>query len=208
MMGRVILVGNSVELLQHEYGSYIDSFDTIVRFGKGIPTDENFEQIGKKTDIWITGFLRQRHYHRFENAKILFNRCRIHMNTEPSTPKFTQPHEVMFTDKEILEIFDLVGATNDKALGDRPSAGFLGILYFLNKCEYESIEIIGFDFFSKKLPFSTGADYPASWHLPVNSKDRSPHNPNEKQIVKELADRGKIKWKVLSDLKEEFLDFS
>ena len=62
-MGRVILVGNSVELLQHEYGSYIDSFDTIVRFGKGIPTDENFEQIGKKTDIWITGFLRQRQYY-------------------------------------------------------------------------------------------------------------------------------------------------
>ena len=135
MMGRVILVGNSVELLQHEYGSYIDSFDTIVRFGKGIPTDENFEQIGKKTDVWITGFLRQKHYTRFKNVKILFNRCRIHMNIEPKSPMLLPEYEVMFTDKEILEIFDLVGATNDKALGNRPSAGFLGILYFLNKCE-------------------------------------------------------------------------
>ena len=107
MMGRVILVGNSVELLQHEYGSYIDSFDTIVRFGKGIPTDENFEQIGKKTNIWITGFLRQRHYHKFENVKILFNRCRIHMDTEPSTPKFTQPHEVMFTEDDARSTVEL-----------------------------------------------------------------------------------------------------
>lgn len=48
MLGRVILVGNSVEMLQYENGQYIDSFDTIVRFGKGIPTNENFVSIGKK----------------------------------------------------------------------------------------------------------------------------------------------------------------
>ena len=210
MMGRVILVGNSVELLQHEYGSYIDSFDTIVRFGKGIPTNENFVSIGKKTDVWITGFLRQKYWKHFKDAKVLFNRCRIHMDKGPITDTIEElEYTNMFSDEEILEIFDLVGAINSKANGgNRPSAGFLGIMYFLNKCEYESLEIIGFDFFAKKLPFRTGADYPASWHLPINTISRSPHNPNERQIIKELSDRGSLNWKILSNLEEEYLDFS
>jgi len=209
MLGRVILVGNSVEMLQYENGQYIDSFDTIVRFGKGIPTNENFVSIGKKTDMWVTGFLRQQYYKKFKNVKVLFNRCRIHMDIPPNTkilPGFD--YTDMFTDEEILEIFDLIGTINKVPDGGRPSAGFLAIMYILNKCEFESLEIIGFDFFAKKLPFSTGEDYPASWHMPVNSMKKTPHNPSETKIVRELANRGRLKWNILSDLKEQFLDLS
>ena len=52
------LVGNSVEMLQHNLADYIESFDTVVRFGNGIPTSENWDSVGKRTDMWITGFLR------------------------------------------------------------------------------------------------------------------------------------------------------
>ena len=42
---RIILVGNSVEILQHQLADYIESFDTVVRFGNGIPdeTCQNYE---------------------------------------------------------------------------------------------------------------------------------------------------------------------
>ena len=54
---RLILVGNSVEILQYQYGDYIESFDTVVRFGRGMPYDYP-SSLGSRTDIWVTGFLR------------------------------------------------------------------------------------------------------------------------------------------------------
>ena len=44
----VVLVGNSVEILQYDFGNYIESFDTVVRFGKGIPEDKLHEHIGSR----------------------------------------------------------------------------------------------------------------------------------------------------------------
>ena len=46
----LILVGNSVEILQYEYGDYIESFDTVVRFGRGAPYDYT-SSLGSRTDI-------------------------------------------------------------------------------------------------------------------------------------------------------------
>jgi hypothetical protein len=42
----VILVGNSVEILQYNNGELIDSYDTVVRFGKGFPTPPIEHAIG------------------------------------------------------------------------------------------------------------------------------------------------------------------
>ena len=58
----IILVGNSVEILQHQLADYIESFDTVVRFGNGIPDATNWDSIGKRTDIWVTGYLRSVSY--------------------------------------------------------------------------------------------------------------------------------------------------
>jgi hypothetical protein len=68
--------------------------------------------------------------------------------------------------------------------------------------------LIGFDFFSKKLPFKTGADNPSSWHMPVNTQKRGVHSDKEKDLVLEMRDRGLIEWKILSDLEEEILKFT
>ena len=206
--GNVILVGNSVELLQYEFGEYIDSFDTVVRFGRGIPTEENSHAIGKKTDMWITGFLRMGSYINFPGVEILFNRCRIHLDMLPKKVIPFDNYTDMFSDDELMKIFDKMGAKVGKAEGQRPSAGFLGILYFLQKCEYKSLTPIGFDFFAKKLPINTGMDYPSSWHMPINSISKTPHNAKEKQIVSKWQREGKLHWKILSDLNEELLKFS
>ena len=204
----LILVGNSVELLQHNYGSWIDSFDTVVRFGRGVPDSSNKQAIGQYTDIWVTGWLRMKNHIFFEKSLKLFNRCRIHLDKKPKEPDIPFEHIVMFSDEELKEIFSYVGAENNKTDGSRPSAGFLGILFFLKKCNCQSITLIGFDFFSKRLPIQTGEDYPASWHMPINSIKANPHNRNEKVIVQEWASQGLLKWEVISDLKDEFLELT
>ena len=55
---RILLVGNSVEILQYNLKDKIESYDTIVRFGQGIPNEDNKDKIGSRTDIWVTGYLR------------------------------------------------------------------------------------------------------------------------------------------------------
>ena len=132
----IVLVGNSVEILQHDLADYIESFDTVVRFGNGIPTNDNWDSIGKRTDIWVTGFLRykKRRYYP-KNIPVLFNRSRIHLDKQPNHYPDFEVIE-MFSDKEMINIFDLVGAKNGETNGQRPSAGFITIQYFLQKINF------------------------------------------------------------------------
>jgi len=207
----LILVGNSVEILQYDFGDYIDSFDTVVRFGNGIPEDEMVQHLGKRMDIWITGWLRMVHWEKAKHAYPLFNRCRIHLDKYPhhkGPPPFGHKHD-MWSDADLRGIFKKIGAKNGTVGGGRPSAGFLGILYFLKKCKCKSITLIGFDFFSKKLPIKTGKDYPSSWHMPIAGTEKNPHNAKkEKEIVQRWEKEGRLNWKILSDLNEEMLKFT
>lgn len=50
---KVIIIGNSPEILDYEYGSYIDSFDTVIRINH-CPTAGYEKNIGSRTDIWAT----------------------------------------------------------------------------------------------------------------------------------------------------------
>jgi len=204
---RLILVGNSVEILQYQYGDYIESFDTIVRFGRGAPYDYK-TSLGSRTDIWVTGYLRVNARHFFD-CVTLFNRSRIHMNVAPST-KLPKDFEYidMFSDEEIIDIHKKMGVIPNNPVGWRPSQGFMAILFFLLKCECKSITLIGFDFFSKKLPFKTGQDNPSSWHMPVNTQKGGVHSNNEKELVLDMRNQGLIEWKILSDLEEEILKFT
>lgn len=201
---RLILVGNSVEILQYQYGDYIESFDTVVRFGRGMPYDYK-SSLGKRTDIWVTGFLRV-NCRKFFNCVNLLNRSRIHMN-KPPKEKIPEDFEYidMFSDEEIIDIHKTLGVIPNEPVGWRPSQGFVAILFFLRKCNCKSITLIGFDFFSKKLPFKTGQNNPTSWHMPVSSQKIEIHSKKEKELVLEMRDRGLLEWKILSDLKEEIL---
>lgn len=209
---RIILVGNSVEILQHEKGDLIDSYDTVVRFGRGAPVPEFYKAIGSRTDIWVTGFLRASSFRSFpEDVFILFNRGRVHMNLPPHTKIPVQVKRKaypMFSDKEIIEINKILGTVDGVPCGDRPSAGLIAILFFLRKCNYKSLTLIGFDFFQKTLPFMTGEDKPSSWHMPVNTQKKNIHSPKEKDIVLEMRDKGLLEWIILSDLNKEDLKFT
>ena len=199
----LILVGNSVEILQYEYGDYIESFDTVVRFGRGAPYDYT-SSLGSRTDIWVTGFLRV-NARKFFDCLTLFNRSRIHMN-KPSTTILPKDFKYMdmFSDEEIIDIHNKLGVVPNKPVGWRPSQGFMAILFFLLKCECKSITLIG----SKKLPFKTGEDNPSSWHMPVNTQKVNIHSKKEKELVIDMKNQGLIEWKILSDLENEILKFT
>ena len=56
---RVVLVGNSVEMMNYEYGDFIDSFDVVIHHGAAIAkTQAQYKNLGSRTDIWITGTFR------------------------------------------------------------------------------------------------------------------------------------------------------
>ena len=201
----VVLVGNSVEILNHEKGEHIDSFDVVIRMGKGYPRPSHNKMIGKRIDLWASGFLRaEQHQHRIEVPKLL-NRTRIDLN---------KPREVegewltMFSDEELFEIYDEFGYVNNETLG-RPSNGFIVLLWLIKKAwVWKSLTLIGFDFFAKSAPFKVGEMHPNSWHLPRNTVSEVPHNvPAEKEYALEMSRNGIIKWEILSDLKPEILEY-
>ena len=222
---RVVFVGNSVEIMNHKLADKINSYDIVVRFGRAIEANKlQEESIGTKVDIWVTGQFRAPCYNRlrkefkvgrFRNVEILVNRCRGNFMLkdwvfEDHLPK-DMPHTQMFSDQEITDImksFDKDILNPDHL---RPSAGFLTILWFVNKVKtYKSLDLIGFDFFAKSVAHRaqdkkgvTSAADPHSWHMPVYMMPIGAHDSMlEQQYVSFLERRGLLKWHILSDLSE------
>lgn len=200
----VIIVGNSVELMNHNYGKVIDSYDVVVRLGKGFRTEEYIESLGTKTDVWCTGFLRANyHDHRLlKNAQILLNRNRMHLDS---------PREYDFGDKNIIELFsdeELVAIHKEYNYPKdrRISNGPIALMYFTRKEKsWKSLSIIGMDCFSKSLSFKVGRAKPYSWHMPVNNADYHPHDGEvERQIIlEETKNLKNFSWIVLSDFSKK-----
>ena len=210
----LILVGNSVEILHYQHGKFIDSHDVVMRMGRGLPNPNSLEDhsksIGTKTDVWITGFLRANMSQQNRVRKIpikLLNRTRMHMTT-PRELEYDMDHTEMFSDKEILEIYEEFGYKDDSKEG-RPSNGFITLLWLIKKAwVWKSLTLIGFDFFAKYYPIDVGSSKPQSWHLPNNTAKKTPHKGLiEREYALDLKRNGVINWIILSDLKEEVLEF-
>ena len=242
---RILFVGNSAESIRYGLANFINKFDIVVRFGRAIEfiaekyDNTKFQKrLGNKIDIWVTGQFRSHVYTklnkqftegRFKDIKILLNRCRgnFHMTDyiiEDHVPQ-TMPYTQMYNDQEIVDIMGRFGIDitfTEKNLAKRalrPSAGFLTILWFIDKVKtYKSIDLIGFDFFHK----STNKDGrkkdnkgrisacdPHSWHLPIYTTKNKAHDMQlEKEYISMLERKGKLKWHVLSDLEEERVKYT
>ena len=220
---RVVFVGNSVEIMNYKLADLINSYDVVVRFGRAMQANKlQEESIGTKVDIWVTGQFRAPIYRenkkefthgKFKDVKILINRCRGNLQLknwkfEEHLPKGMQ-YTQMYTDKEII---DIMKSFNKDILGCkdlRPSAGFLTILWFVDRVKtYKSLDLIGFDFFAKSVTQrardkkgTVSACDPHSWHLPVYMVPVGAHDSDlEQQYISVLERKGLLNWKVLSDL--------
>ena len=221
---RIIFVSNSVEIMNHKLAKFIDKYDIVVRFGRAIEaTPLQEESLGTKCDIWITGQFRAPSYNnvkeefisgKFKNTKVLINRCRGNLKLkdwilENRLPKDFPEYTQMYSDNELVRIMkefdkDLLGV-NDY----RPSAGFISLIWFINKIKtYKSIDLIGFDFFAKSINRRAKDKRgklsncnPHSWHMPVYVLNRPAHDSEmEQHYVSSLQRRGLVNWHLLSNL--------
>ena len=228
---RVVFIGNSVEIMNYKLADKINSYDIVVRFGRAMQVNKlQEESIGTKVDIWVTGQFRAPLYRemnyeftkgKYKDVKILINRCRGNFGLKdwvfedhlPKGMKYTQ----MYTDQEIIDVMESFGKEMKFKNDLRPSAGFLTILWFVNKVKtYKSLDLIGFDFFAKSVSQrginkkgDLSACDPHSWHLPVYMVPTGAHDKDmEQQYISFLERRGLIKWHLLSDLRCERVKYT
>jgi len=220
---KIVFVGNSVEIMKHKLADKINSYDIVVRFGRALGANKlQEESLGTKVDIWVTGQFRAPMWKKykkefksgkFKDTTILVNRCRGNFglknwNFEDRLPK-GMPYTQMYTDEEIISLMRGFGKDLSGNLELRPSAGFLTILWFIEKIKtYKSLDLIGFDFFAKtvkdravdKKGRESNCD-PHSWHLPIYVMAESAHDMDlEQQYISHLERKGLLNWHVLSDL--------
>lgn len=214
----VILVGNSVEIMNFAYADYIDSFDVVVRFGKALVADETQQKsVGKKLDIWATGSFRagllkkQKYINLIEenNSTILFNRARMNFEKRLVMEPYIDQHGYnMFEDSELSEIYSRYGLTTDSSTA-RLSIGTITTMFMCEKVKnYKSLTLLGFDLFKKSTNIRRpgSAQDPTSWHLPIIGVNDVVHNHDlEKTIIKDYERSGMLKWKLISDLKHKVI---
>lgn len=209
---RVLLVGNAASLFNHEYGELIDSYDVVVRFGKGIPTEDNKKHIGSKTDVWFFGSLRAS-MHDFWRGKArfkIFNYTQIGLY-DPKATTLTFPACMATNRFQIYRDYFILGDsdTHKKLISEvystpkpsewrkapRISQGTLCYLYFDKVIGTQSnLDFVGFDFFESTLNFElNGKDKKIySWHVPIpmDNHENNPHGADaEKEyILKRVAE--------------------
>lgn len=144
---RVILVGNSSDLLKSKFGYLIDSYDIVIRIGGGTPTPDRRGSLGGRTNIWCFGIMRCDNYKFFRDSDYFFfvyGKCQ-------TPPKSRIPLE--YRDK-LIEINspEQYQAHKEKSGIQRPSTGNIMIDFMVNSIKtYRKLSLIGFDFFSCKV---------------------------------------------------------
>lgn len=211
----VLLVGNSVELMNYEYASLIDSYDVVVRFGKAIAADQKERQaIGNKLDVWVTGdfrgrmILKEPYTSILKNIPILYVRSRIHLDKPHTKLKQLQHSLDMYSDKEIADIYNKYNINSGNPDARRFSAGLWAIKFFCEKVQTQkTLTIIGFDFFAKSTTERRGGNAdPCSWHRPIAVGFQETHwHEQELAIVDEFKNKQLLNWIILSDLSPEVI---
>lgn len=194
---RIVMVGNAASIFSEEYGELIDSFDFVVRFGKGVPYKEFKAHIGNKTDMWFFGTGRAGMRDKFKQARYkMYTMSQLNLY-KPGREEMVCHRSMMDGSFQPYKDFFFAGSANDvldcnrEIFGEQPEArisqGAQCIHFFANKVDtYASIDLIGFDFFGQGFVYNieTGKQHipkvqpTTSWHMPLISKeyDGNPHN--------------------------------
>jgi hypothetical protein len=212
---RVLIVGNSISLFNKPYGDFIDSFDVVVRLGKGYPWPEFKEHLGSKTDVWVLSILRANHYTDFKGTPFqLLNISQISvydkLKTTTTVSKYFyeedfQLYKDYFLMGNIQQTRRLIkSAYGNVDVKERASQGALTLAYFTNIIRsYSELHVIGFDFFEGKLRYELMGEVNevSSFHLPVPSFKGTNSNPHaglytaeqpDKEYILKLRDTNKI----------------
>ena len=199
---RVLILGNSLSLFAAETGEFIDSFDIVVRVGKGLPYKDFKKYVGEKIDVWSFGVLRSGMIKHVNCKFKVFNFLQVYAYNESDlmvVPKF------MFSGKhQIYRDFFLLGSYGDikkylklfpKDPDMRISQGLATILFFIDKIKsFKELHLYGFDFFEKAVNYNLENEVKQahSWHIPRSKFGlEHPHiNGVEKKFITKLHNKG------------------
>lgn len=232
---KVIIVGNSVEMMDHEYGEFIDSFDSVIRIGRGMDIRGRANVLGTKCDVWSTGEHRAEMYNEKSLQPImnklqvvLYNPNRADLSSDnvkypaylkfPETlryPMYHIPELREWNDKHNIW-FSWNDLDNEKRTA-RFSSGIMTIKFMIEKVKtYDEFHMIGFDFFRKTTTRLRGKNQieHRSWHRPLRMKawsnerfDWDHDHKTESDYARKWLDEGLItKWHILSDLEWQTID--
>ena len=191
----ILLVGNNLTAVDLEQGHIIDSYDIVVRFGKGVPTGRE-KYLGSRTDIWVAGSFREYMRDSFPGAAVLFNTSTA--GKEPKYPKYD--HTPMYMPQECEHVNSLFGGNNGHFTegGTRLSAGAVTAYWLYHEVgTFKSMTLINFDFFTEATAFKDKQqdfiNKANSWHIPLSMKKFTNLNPADNsahnlQVEKRLFD--------------------
>lgn len=192
MNKRVLIVGNALSLFNDPRGDFIDSFDVVVRLGKGYPWPEFKDYLGTKSDVWMLSMLRANHYKEFKDTPFkVLNISQLSVYDKEKSTTTISKHFFEY-DFELYKDYFLMGnipqtrALIKRAYGkidieERASQGALTLAYFTNVVRsYRELHVIGFDFFEGKLRYEMGGQVNevSSYHLPIPSIKGVNSNPH------------------------------
>lgn len=168
---RVIVVGNNVTALEKVQGDLIDSYDVVIRFGKGLP-DGKEKYIGSVTDVWVTGIFRKNMRNMVSPSTIVLYNNNVYSPDMQVLP--TYEYLSMYSYDEIKEIAKEYIDPEEKLISGEPrlSAGATTAHWLVNVVGgYESITFINFDFFQQAVMYydrkQDTKNVASSWHIPI-----------------------------------------
>lgn len=196
----IIVIGNSIKMMQYDYGKLIDSYDVVVRLGKGLPDEPLYPLLGSKTSIWFSGMLRAGLYNKANckwkiltpSTKAIYDRdIFIPINKALLSEDFQPYRHYFWSDslEETANYWSTLGFNKD----NRPSQGII-CCDFLARRVGVSFDVLGFDFFTEVINVN-GKDY-TSWHLPLKVGAVSDHAHSaviEKDVMKKMIDNNGVR---------------
>lgn len=222
---RVLILGNSVSMFNEKYGDFIDSFDVVVRMGKGYPWPVFKDYLGSKTDVWALSILRANHYTDFKDTPFqVLNISQISIydkdrNTTTISKYFYEADFQLYKDYFLMgnipqTRFLIRKAYGKVSINERASQGVLTIAYFINIIRsYKELHVLGFDFFEGKVIYEMGGQLNevSSYHMPVPHYKGINSNPHaglyvkghpDKDYILKLRDEGAIIFHEMQNLEQ------
>jgi hypothetical protein len=178
---RILLVGNSSAARKTNHSDFIDGFDVVVRFNRGIPN----KNMGTKTDIWAC------HYHtvswQMSDYKAL--KCpkyilRVNKSNGYKWDNRLTPVTYWCPDGTIRN--ELKQKIYGKKAHKQPSAGASVVNFFLNHMNVSHIDLIGFDFFAS----GTFYGFTGTGGRPAHCRMHIP--TNEEKFIRSFVKAGKL----------------
>lgn len=205
---RVLFVGNSASLFSDDsFGATIDSYDFVLRFGKGWPDPIDAAYLGTKTNAWFFGAGRAGMYKHFKDVPWkIYTPSQLKVY-EPGQDQLVnhmmmdgtmQPYRDYFMTGSSKEVVALNKKVNGNETNARLSQGIQAIDWITTKANsYKSLTLIGFDFFANEFSYSfDNKHHPSipsnhissSWHCPLVSKhyECNPHFKGSDGVSNEL----------------------